>query len=128
MRKLLLVLLLPVALLAATALAADASAGQDTLDPTGAPPSGLASSALVSPARPAARPDAEIVQAALVQYSIPVTPTHLLTTANGQVWYSSFFGAALGNLDPATLVSRVYKLPQEKSIFGVALDAAGGVW
>lgn len=128
MRNLLSALLLLAALLSASTYAAEASPAPDALGPTGAPDITVQPPVVMRQASPASMPATGTDKGTLIEYSTPVTPTHLIAASNGQIWYSSFFGSALGSLDPATLVSRVYKLPEEKSIFGVALDASGGVW
>ena len=127
MRNVLSVLALLTALLFGLVITAEASSSQEGLDPTGAA-AGAEMSASAAPTNAALAPETGTDQGVLIQYSTPVTPTHLIAASNGQIWYSSFFGSALGSLEPATLISRVFKLPEEKSIFGVALDATGGVW
>jgi streptogramin lyase len=128
MRNVFLTLALLVTLLFGLVPGAEASPAQDALEPTGegqaAAPAPFAASPALAPARPEALTD----KGTLIQYALPITPTHLIAAPNGQIWYSSFFGSAIGNLDPATLVSRLYKLPEEKSVFGVQVDAAGNVW
>ncbi|MCU0508302.1 MAG: hypothetical protein MUC34_07860 [Anaerolineae bacterium] len=127
MRNLFLAILFLPALLFATLLAAEASSHPEPLDPTGAP---LVSSAGGGPrlAKPASEGDATSSAVAFVQYSTPVTPTHMLVASDGHIWYSSFSGSALGELDPQTLLSRVYTLPERKSVFDVAQGAGGIIW
>jgi virginiamycin B lyase len=128
MRNLFLAFLFLPALLCATLLVTEASSQVDTLDPTGAlldtrDPAGAAR--LVAPA---AAGEAAPTAVAFVQYSTPVTPTHALVASDGRIWYSSFSGSALGELDPKTLLSRVYTLPEKKSVFDVAQGAGGVIW
>ena len=57
-----------------------------------------------------------------------MTPTNALVASDGRIWYSSFSGSALGELDPKTLLSRVYTLPDKRSVFDVAAGAGGVIW
>jgi streptogramin lyase len=128
MRNLIFALLFLPVLLCVAAVEIEASQGDGAFDPTGS-----VRMATERPDTGSASADASPVGAAastanLVQYSTPVTPTQALLTSNGQIWYSSFFGGAIGELDPSTLLSRVYRLPESKSVFGIAQDAAGAIW
>ncbi|MBI2865446.1 MAG: hypothetical protein HYX94_12905 [Chloroflexi bacterium] len=75
----------------------------------------------------------------MIEYVLPVTPTNLLISGTGDVWFSSFWGrfymrigrqsdSAIGRLEIATGNLSTYSLAGRGNVWGLKEDYAGNIW
>jgi streptogramin lyase len=73
---------------------------------------------------------------AIVEYTLPVSPTNLLIDQTGDIWFTSFWShqvgdisqSAIGRLAPTTGEVSVYAITDRGNVWGLKEDSAGNLW
>ncbi|MCL5950904.1 MAG: hypothetical protein M1132_04140 [Chloroflexi bacterium] len=66
--------------------------------------------------------------ASIIEYTLPITPLNLLFGQNGEIWFSSFGGNAIGKLDLNLNRVSVYSRQGTGNVWGLKQDSQGAIW
>ena len=119
------ILIVLFATLAASASISMAQEDPPPLSPDGDIPAGRAQP---RPVRVTAPSSAQAAITALTEYLLPIPPYNLLYAQDGDMWFSSFSGNAVGRLDISAGQVLTYARQGVGSVWGLKQDAQGDIW